>query len=322
VFLLSYAELEKYFPDSIDYICEPTAYSLANHAWLNEEFGSTWWWLRSPGSEQNFAAGIREDLVLQDNTVYFSYGGVRPAMWITIQESAPEAVSIPASSVTAGQKVLFGHYEQDNNTANGAEPIEWYVLDCDEQGVLLISRYSLDSKPFHDREEDVNWGKSTLRLWLNSSFYEAAFSDEEKAHVVVSRVEPAKDMSSETEILTDQEGVTEDKVYLLSRDEWLEKYRSILWDAQYDSRPFTAGMISMSAPKTVFAANRPDSNDRDVWWLRGEVHEKTSDYPYSNLTVVDGYCPCRDSLSSVNGIRPLIHVDSAELTVIQEADYE
>jgi hypothetical protein len=188
--------------------------------------------------------------------------------------------------------------------------------------VLLISRYSLDSKPFHDREEDVNWGKSTLRLWLNSSFYEAAFSDEEKAHVVVSRVEPAKDMSSETEILTDQEGVTEDKVYLLSRDEWLEKYRSILWDAQYDSRPFTAGMISMSAPKTVFAANRPDSNDRDVWWLRGEVHEKTSDYPYSNLTVVDGYCPCRDSLSSVNGIRPLIHVDSAELTVIQEADYE
>ena len=129
-------------------------------------------------------------------------------------------------------------------------------------------------------------------------------------------------MSSETEILTDQGGTTEDKVYLLSRDEWLEKYRSVLWDAQYDSRPFTAGMISMSAPKTVLAANRPGSSDRDTWWLRGEVYEKTSDYPYSNSSVWDGYCPVRGPLDSVYGIRLLIHVDSIESTEIQEAAYE
>ena len=35
--------------------------------------------------------------------------------------------AVPAS-VRVGSTVIFGSYEQDNNTSNGAEPIEWLVM--------------------------------------------------------------------------------------------------------------------------------------------------------------------------------------------------
>lgn len=41
---------------------------------------------------------------------------------------------------TTGNVVTYGHYEQDNDTANGKEPIEWVVLDVQGDKALLISK--------------------------------------------------------------------------------------------------------------------------------------------------------------------------------------
>lgn len=68
-----------------------------------------------------------------------------------------EAEKIETIQLTTGQLVRFGSYEQDNDTSNGKEPIEWIVLSVDEeQGrALLLSRYVLDRIPLYDKDMTI-----------------------------------------------------------------------------------------------------------------------------------------------------------------------
>ena len=56
--------------------------------------------------------------------------------------------SLQKDTVQTFETVTFGTYEQDGNTGNGAEPIEWYVLDEKDGKTLLISKYILDAQPY------------------------------------------------------------------------------------------------------------------------------------------------------------------------------
>ena len=75
--------------------------------------------------------------------------------------------------------VKFGHYEQDNNKSNGAEEIEWLVLDEDLNNFLLLSKNVLDCKNFNDTQVETIYTNSTLRNWLNADFIGSAFSAKE-----------------------------------------------------------------------------------------------------------------------------------------------
>ena len=75
-----------------------------------------------------------------------------------------------------GDYVVFGQYEQDNDTSNGKEDVEWLVLDVQEDRALLISKYLLDCKPYNTTDDHVTWETCTLRKWLNDEFINTAFS--------------------------------------------------------------------------------------------------------------------------------------------------
>ena len=80
--------------------------------------------------------------------------------------------------------VTFGHYEQDNNSKNGKEPIEWIVLDVEADGTcLLLSKYALDYKAYNDSNKNVTWETCSLRKWMNGEFYNGAFDASEKAKI-------------------------------------------------------------------------------------------------------------------------------------------
>ena len=69
-------------------------------------------------------------------------------------------------SAPAEEVYTFGNYEQ----GGGQAPIEWIVLDRQEDRLLLLSKYTLDSKPFHEVEDrDVTWADCTLRSWLKAA---------------------------------------------------------------------------------------------------------------------------------------------------------
>lgn len=84
IFLLSIAEVNKYFTDSEARKCEVTDYAVDQGVFSH--YGKCGWWLRTPGAYQNFAARILDDGEIYDvgNVVDFEGFGIRPAMWIEL----------------------------------------------------------------------------------------------------------------------------------------------------------------------------------------------------------------------------------------------
>ena len=133
---------------------------------------------------------------------------------VTGTDAETEAISeTPAADETVVSEIVFGTYEQDNDSADGAEPIEWIVLEKNGDSLLLISKYALECRPFHDVNEEVTWETCSLRSWLNDTFYYTAFTEEEQAAILLTTLPPYTDGAPETQ----------DKVFILSYQE-IDKY--------------------------------------------------------------------------------------------------
>lgn len=111
-----------------------------------------------------------------------------------------------------GDYVFFGSYEQDSNTSNGVEDIEWLVLEKAEGKILLLSKYALDCKQYNTSRERVTWKTCSLRKWLNDSFINTAFTADEQSMIFAVTVSAGRN----PEYDTDPGNTTKDKVFLLS----------------------------------------------------------------------------------------------------------
>ena len=63
---------------------KPTKYAIANRAYTNSDNGNGWWWLRSPGDDQPWAAEVGSvgDLDSIGDLVNYNGDSVRPALQI------------------------------------------------------------------------------------------------------------------------------------------------------------------------------------------------------------------------------------------------
>lgn len=94
------------------------------------------------------------------------------------------------SSARPGNIITFGTYEQDNNLTNGKEPIEWIVLSNKNGKLFLVSRYVLDYDKWGTVTVNIVWPESNkLRSWMNETFYQDAFSEEEKDYILKTELE-------------------------------------------------------------------------------------------------------------------------------------
>lgn len=152
----------------------------------------------------------------------------------------------------AGDYIFFGKYEQDNNTSNGKEDVEWLVLEVKDGKALVISKYALDCKPYDTSDTDVTWETCTLRKWLNNDFLGAAFSADEKAMIPTITVSADKN----PECSTTPGNATQDQVFLLSITE-VNKYSSSASARQCEPTDFAV----------TNGAWESDSGNC-WWWLR------------------------------------------------------
>lgn len=153
----------------------------------------------------------------------------------------------------AGDYVLFGTYEQDNNTANGKEDVEWLVLEVKDRKALVISKYALDCQHYDSSYTDVTWGTCTLRKWLNNIFINSAFTADEKA--MIPKVTVSADKNPDYS--TNPGNATQDQVFLLSIIE-ANKY-------------FGSDSARQCKPTDYAVANGAyvnSSNGNCWWWLR------------------------------------------------------
>ena len=193
-----------------------------------------------------------------------------------------------------GDIVTLGTYEQDNDKSNGNEDIEWIVLEKDGDKVMLISKHILDCQSYHRYSKETTWENCTLRSWLNNTFYNCAFSVQEKNAILTTNVK-AESVSKYAEAGND----TIDKVFLLSYSE-AKKY-------------FSTGYQRI-AKLTTYAKIRSgrdmNSSDAHWWWLRtpGFDNEKAANVGWDG-EVSDYGAWFAFSDYSDYGVRPVIWVD-------------
>ena len=84
VFLLSYSEVETYFPSNEEKVLSPTAYAKDNGARLKGD--AACWWLRTPAADDNFAMCVYYSGDVCALSVAKSDILVRPALWVKLSE--------------------------------------------------------------------------------------------------------------------------------------------------------------------------------------------------------------------------------------------
>ena len=175
------------------------------------------------------------------------------------------------STVAVGDIIEFGAYEQDNDTSNGKEPIEWLVLERDGNKILVISRYALDVQPYNTEYEDITWETCTLRTWLNETFLNEAFSEAEQSIIQTKEVPADRNPDHST----DPGNATKDKIFLLSINEAYEYFAS---DEARMCIPTAYAIANGALTSDEF---KVDGAATCWWWLRspgdyqrsaGDVH--------------------------------------------------
>ncbi len=195
----------------------------------------------------------------------------------------------PASAQErTGNVIRFGHYEQDNDLSNGAEPIEWQILTEEEGRILLISRYGLDALQYHSSFDDVTWESCWLRQWLNGEFLETAFTETERELIE----EVVNKTAANPEAATDGGVDTADSIFLLSFDEVLRYLPSV--------KDRTCTATDFAKAQGIFVDWVNDYNS--FWWLRtpGYSHYSTSIVYSNGLLYLYG-----SSINSARAVRPV-----------------
>lgn len=208
-------------------------------------------------------------------------------------DAAPEDFSALDTRLNVGDTIAFGRYEQDNNTSNGAEPIEWLVLDRDGDRALLLSQQVLDAQPFCESSAEAEWNTSDVRAWLNDAFLNTAFSAEAQERLI--------------EVATgDGEADCSDRVFLLSREQERQYFQT---DEARKAVP-TAYALKQGAPMD---AENPEETGC-WWWLRTT---RVGSSGRRGVAVImesgnDAMIMCWESGSPKGGVRPAIWVRLAQ----------
>ncbi len=244
--------------------------------------------------------------------------GLGTELWIDYGSDCRVAIDVVVKNEKATHQTLkFGTYEQDNNIANGKEAIEWIVLTKQDNKALVVSKYALDCKPYAKVEdgedctpEDSMWQNSYAREWLNSTFYDTAFSDADKEKILTTAVSADKN----PEYSTDPGSATSDKVFLLSinevkkylsGNEFIHKINKRTTFIEVDDRCCWPTKYAIAQGVDINTAD-PDWNVTSCWWYLRTIGEA-----YSTACVgADGYL-CYDGLDSsgtTTGIRPAMWI--------------
>ncbi len=177
------------------------------------------------GVLHGFEGSLHQLLRLTDEIKEMSENTMHTLPRIVYRESE-ETVGMPGLSVlNVGDEVQFGRFPQD--TSLKMKPLTWQVIAQEGSRRLLLCKEGIIGLPGSRAAEEfgldqqTTWSESAVRRWLNSVFFDAVFSEEEKAHIpeVLLKNPDNRDVKP---IVKGGED-TRDRVFLLSSEE-LWKY--------------------------------------------------------------------------------------------------
>ena len=215
--------------------------------------------------------------------IYVTLTGYKDVDKLLIEDdnivAAKKVLEAREAQFTVGNYVTFGEYPQ-TTAGEDMTPIEWLVLARDGNKALLISRYGLDAQPYNKDKANVTWENCTLRTWLNSTFYNKAFSSAEQAAILTTSVDNSQNQCFSL-WGTSGGNNTQDKVFLLSYAK-ANKY----FDVEYWKNTGATDNVKSRVAPTPYAIAQgaytsssnmtADSNVAGWWWLRSPGSYRSS----------------------------------------------
>ena len=255
---------------------------------------------------------------------------------------------VVTSTLSTWDTLIFGNYWQEDTNGDGVadqnddkQPIQWRVLSVDGNDAFLMAEKTLDNQCYNEHPKSstgggkelwATWETCTLRTWLNDTFLNAAFTDEEKNAIADTTVVTPGEDPWNTGTLTDGGNDTVDKVYLLS----LEEIRNSEYG--FDSQPegyLGNGQDCWRLSQTIASTNTAYATAQGA--LTFEEKEAREKYPSEIRAIGNTYCwwlrsPGWDGMSAVTvligivsitgsthndelGIRPVIHLDLSKTSL-------
>ncbi len=220
------------------------------------------------------------------------------------EEKAIYTLNFKLQNSKVGDYVKFGLYEQDN-ISNSREEIEWLVLEKNDYNILLLSRYILDCQQFNNGGGHARWEDSTVREWLNNSFFNNAFNRFEKNLISESDISADENPYYDyNENSLYENGIifndTKDRIFLLSIKE-VKKY-------------FSSNSKRLCKPTEYAKTNsvKIDEIGNCCWWLRTNGVNVSSAARVDYLGTVEkkdyggtGY--------NTYGVRPALRIDLSKM---------
>jgi len=139
-------------------------------------------------------------------------------------------------------------YRQSQNKSGEwqSDSIKWIVLSVEDDRMLLLSESGLTYQQFSDNTAD-SWESSSLKDWINSNFYDEAFTEQEKRSII-----STPDSLNGVFCLSAQEV----ELFLPSQKNRICKPTDY---AKY---------VCINNPKSAGGKQPLPSEDGDYWWLR------------------------------------------------------
>ncbi len=179
------------------------------------------------------------------------------------------------------------------------EPIRWKVLKKGKDTLFALADLALDCKSYNESGFSVTWEGSTLRQWLNGTFFQTAFTQEEQAAIVAQGADSGESVGSDAL----------DQVRLLSVSE--------ASDASYgfcgtSGRASKSRSVRPSEYAYVMGAAKAEGEGNCVWWLRASG---SSGGLYASTVSALGAVGQEDFYNATtDAVVPALHIDrSSEL---------
>ena len=249
--------------------------------------------IRYAKAEKALSAGNTEEAI----EIFKSLGTYRDAndraAELAFSAQKDDALERMLKSAKVGDIVTFGSYEQDNDLKNGAEPIRWLVLAERDGRLLLWSVDVLDHAQYSSDLKNTTWENCTLRTWLNDTFYQSAFTGEERLLIPITEWKNTDNSASGATGGKD----TEDRVSILSFDELLEY--------GIDNPGIETIAAYPSAYAVAQGVERHDWYGTCKWWMRTPGIDQTNAV-YCDMVGQPLYTAPVNRYG--NGVRPLVWV--------------
>ncbi|MGN0768811.1 MAG: DUF6273 domain-containing protein [Christensenellales bacterium] len=165
------------------------------------------------------------------------------------------------------------------------EPIAWRILEEKDGKAFLLCEKAIDAQAFCDEvrftdEEEYNGNSnaptgtyannymySSIRGWLNASFYNAAFGEKQRMAIALTNVDNSQEStgySNENKYICQN---TEDKIFLLSISEATDEKYGFGDSSADDKTRVKYATDYMRGQMTLLAVDSP-KGESVVWWLR------------------------------------------------------